>query len=146
MKKKLFVLITFVCGITGLKAQSVVDTLYYDKEWKGVMGAEFAQFRRITITPEDPNFPKKFKDYDIRENYLQSEGTFVSIDKYDDSKSVFTSLVTYYFPNGKVMSLVNYRNGKLDGASKTFNDSGVLLKDFYYKRICRSFIEKIEDI
>ncbi len=133
MQKKIFVLIAFVCGITSLKAQSVVDTLYYDKEWKGVMEAEFAQFCRITITPEDPNFPKRFKDYDIRENYLQSEGTFVSIDKYDDSKSVFTSLVTYYFPNGKVMSLANYNNGKLDGTSKTFNESGVLLKDFNYK-------------
>lgn len=133
MKKKVIVLCAFVCSLAGMKAQSVVDTLYYDKEWKGVMGAEFAQYYRVTIVPEDPNFPKKFKDYDIRENYLQSEGTFVSIDKYDDSKSVFTSLLTYYFPNGRIMSLANYNNGKLDGVSKTFNESGIMLKEFNYK-------------
>lgn len=138
MKKKMFILFTVMCGLTRMQAQSTIDTLYYDNEWKGVMSAEFANYYRITIIPDDPHFPKKFKDYDIRENYLQSEGAFVSIDKYDDSKSVFTSLITYYYPNGKVKSLVNYNNGKLYGRSKTFNESGVLLTDFNYKDNARN--------
>lgn len=134
MFKKLLVL----CAVTGLmifsaEAQSTIDTLYYDKEWKGVIGREFANYYRVTITPNDPNFPKKFKNYDIRENYLHSEGTFVSIDTYDDSKSVFTNLFTHYYPNGQIMSLTNYNNGLLDGEKKTFNESGVLLSELNYK-------------
>lgn len=132
--KKFLILCAVASSVNiSVQAQSTIDTLYYDKEWKGVMEAEFANYCRITITPDDPHFPKKFKDYDIRKNYLQSEGTFVSIDKYDDSKSVFTDLATQYFPNGQIMSLINYDNGQLNGVSKTFNESGALLTEFNYK-------------
>ncbi len=102
--KRNVILLAVVCGFSLLRAQStsIVDTLYYDKEWKGVMGMEFANYYRVTNTPKDPNFPKKFKDYNVRENYLYAEGDFISIDRYDDSKSIFTNLYTRYSQDGQV--------------------------------------------
>ena len=133
MKKNLLFLFAFVCSLSCLKAQSTIDTLYYDKDWKGVPEAEFATYHRITNTPADPNFPKKFKDINVRENYLHAEGSFISIDKYDESKSVYTSLYTNYFPNGQVKSTIEFKDGKLNGKIREYNESGVLLKEAYYK-------------
>lgn len=133
MKKYLVFLLAFACGLSSLKAQSTIDTLYYDKDWKGVPEAAFATYHRITNTPADPNFPKKFKDINVRENYLYAEGSFVSIDKYDDSKSLYTSLYTCYFPNGQVKFIANFEEGKLNGASKEYSESGELLKEANYK-------------
>ena len=73
MKKYLVFLLAFACGLPSLKAQSTIDTLYYDKDWKGVPEAAFATYHRITNTPADPNFPKKFKDINVRENYLYAD-------------------------------------------------------------------------
>ena len=132
MKKYLVFLFAFACGLQSLKAQSTIDTLYYDKDWKGVPEVAFATYHRITNTPADPNFPKKFKDINVREDYLYAEGSFISINKYDDSKSLYTSLYTCYFPNGQIKCTINFENGEFNGVTKEYSESGNLLKEANY--------------
>lgn len=132
--KRNVILLAVVCGFSLLRAQStsIVDTLYYDKEWKGVMGIEFANYYRVTNTPKDPNFPKKFKDYNVRENYLYAEGDFISIDRYDDSKSIFTNLYTRYSSSGQVMAMINYKSGMLNGLCTTYYPNGNIESEIMY--------------
>ena len=124
-----------------------LDTLYYDKDWKGVSSKAFASFFRVIDSNNDNGFKKNFRDYYIT-GELQSEGGYISIDKYDDSKSVFTGeWCTYYksgkteqkgfrnngidegefyayFENGLVKIHANYNNGKLNGLVTIFSEDG----------------------
>lgn len=100
-----------------------IDTLYYDNNWKGVESPQFASFMRIAYYPSDPNMPKKCKDYYIT-GELQGESNFISIDKYDDSKSVFDGDVKFYYKNGQLEEKLHYVNGKLDGELVEYYPNG----------------------
>ena len=89
------------------------------------------------------------RDYYIT-GELQAEVGYISIDKYDDSKSIFDGDDTRYYKNGKVEfkgyrnrgifegeftvyyenGLIcrhgNYRNGKVDGLLTNFSEQGDL--------------------
>ena len=82
-------------------AQNDTDTLYYDKEWKGVESKAFASFFRVIPKSGNPNFRKPMRDYYIT-GELQSEGYYLSVDKYDDRNSVFDGAFTNYYKSGKV--------------------------------------------
>ena len=86
MKKALTLLFIGVSMAIPAIGQSEIDTLYYDKDWKGVENKAFATYFRIIPTSTDSNFRKQFRDYYIT-GELQSEGGFITIDRYDDSKS-----------------------------------------------------------
>ena len=90
-----------------------VDTLYYDNNWKGVESKQFASFVRYASYAEDSNYKNRFRDYYIT-GELQAEGEFISIDKYDDKKSIFGFRKSYY-KNGNVESdcAVINGNGKI---------------------------------
>ena len=90
---------------------------------------------------------KHFRDYYIT-GELQSEGGYISIDKYDDSKSVFDGEwinyyksgkieqkgyrvkgiaegeYTAYYENGLVKMHANMKNGKINGILTQFNEQG----------------------
>ena len=124
-----------------------LDTLYYDKDWKGVSNKAFASFYRVIDSNNDNGFKKNFRDYYIT-GELQAEGGYVSIDKYDDSKSVFTGeWCTYYksgkterkgfrndgidegdfyeyYENGLVKFHANFNKGELNGIATTFSEDG----------------------
>ena len=74
-----------VCNL-NIFAQKV-DTLYYDNNWKGVETKQFASFIRYVSYAQDGNYRNKFRTY-FNTGELNSEGDFISIDKYDDSKSL----------------------------------------------------------
>lgn len=112
-------------------AQSAVDTLYYDKSWKGVQAKEFAAFYRIVPKSSDPNFRKIFRSYYIT-GELQAEGGYVTIDKYDDSKSVLADEVITYYKNGNQASKATYMNGKINGTYEEFTEDGAFGTKYNY--------------
>ena len=107
-------------------SQSVkIDTIYYDKDWKGVSSAAFASFYRIYDANDKSELKKHFRDYYIT-GELQSEGGYISIDKYDDSKSVFDGEWTNYFKSGKVEQK-GYRNrGIEEGEYTAYYENGLV--------------------
>lgn len=116
-------------GKTSVKSK--IDTVFYDKNWKGVGVKDFAEYYRVIyLPPLSSNEPKRFKDYYIT-GELQAEGCFVSIDKSDDSKSRFDGEVYGYFKNGLVQHRSNYKNGVRDGEHLYFTEDGLCVQDYY---------------
>ena len=97
-----------VCNL-NIFAQKV-DTLYYDNNWKGVETKQFASFIRYVSYAQDGNYRNKFRTY-FNTGELNSEGDFISIDKYDDSKSEFGAWKSYY-KNGKLQTDWDVVDGK----------------------------------
>ena len=76
------------------------QTYYYDKNWKGVEREEFAEYKRVLSPSSDKShFANKYRDYYIT-GEKQGEGEYISIDRYDDAKSVFDGEQTAFFKNG----------------------------------------------
>jgi antitoxin component YwqK of YwqJK toxin-antitoxin module len=98
------------------------ETIYYDKDWKVVSNRALAVFYREANYSE-----KKFKDYFIT-GELQATGGFISIDKVDDSNSVFDGEVVSYFKNGFMVKKSNFVNGKLSGLVTEFLENGNYLQ------------------
>lgn len=107
-------------------SQSVkLDTIYYDKDWKGVSSAAFASFFRIYDANDKSELKKHFRDYYIT-GELQSEGGYISIDKYDDSKSVFDGEWTNYFKSGKVEQKGYRKRGIEEGEYTAYYENGLV--------------------
>ena len=126
MKKSIVtaVLVQFVAILSY--SQSVkLDTIYYDKNWKGVSNAAFAAFYRVYDANDKSELRKPFRDYYIS-GELQSEGGYISFDKYDDSKSVFDGEWINYFKSGKVEQK-GYRNrGIEEGEYTAYYENGLV--------------------
>ena len=105
--------------------QSKIDTLYYDKDWKGVENKAFATYYRIIPTSSDSNYRKQYRDYYIT-GELQSEGGYITIDKYDDSKSIFDGEFTNYYKSGKIEQKGNRINGKQEGEYTVYKEDGLV--------------------
>lgn len=128
---------------------SSLDTLYYDKEWKGVSNKAFASFYRVLDLSDKSTVKKHFRDYYIT-GELQSEGGYISIDPADDKNSFFDGEwikyyksgnveqkgfrvngieqgeYTAYYENGLIKTHVTMLNGKANGILTQFNeDSGM---------------------
>jgi antitoxin component YwqK of YwqJK toxin-antitoxin module len=105
----------------GLK----LDTIYYDKDWKGVSCAAFATFYRVYDANDKSELKKHFRDYYIT-GELQSEGAYISIDKFDDSKSVFDGEWTNYYKNGKVEQKGYRKRGIEEGEYTAYYENGLV--------------------
>jgi hypothetical protein len=106
-------------------AQERIDTIYYDKDWKGVSNREAAAFYRIAVYPVNTNYKKHLRDYFIT-GELQGTGGFISVNRSDDSKSVFDGETFSYFKNGNIESKRVYQNGKLHGEYCVYFEDGHL--------------------
>ena len=112
-------------------AQDRTDTIYYDKNWKGVSNPNFADFYRIAEYPANNNYKKQFHDYYIT-GELQARGEFISIDKYDDTRSVFDGELDGYFKNGQIENVRNFQNGKLNGDFCFYTEDGLVIQKGSY--------------
>ena len=128
---RLFLLSFFTILISDIRA-SVMDTLYYDKNWKGVESAFDAEYLRIISIPNDAKMPKSFKDF-YSSGELQSKGYFISIDKYDDSNSVFDGEVESYYKSGSLKSKVVFKDGVKIGSSFQYSEDGSLKIQYLYE-------------
>lgn len=123
--KKLLVFSLWLLGANSLFAQSKQDTLFYDKNWKGVESKSFASYYRILSGNANSNFGKRFRDYYVT-GELQAEGSYISIDKYDDSKSVMDGECTTYYKSGQIEVKRNMRNGSLEGEYTIYYENGLI--------------------
>lgn len=153
MRNLLLIFLAFICSFSCF-AEAKLDTLYYDKNWKGVELPQFATFYRIYTEKTDSTFQNMYRDYYIT-GELQSEGSFISIDKYDDSRSIFDGeYVCYYksgnieqkgykvkgveqgeyikyFEDGNMMMRANLLDGKLHGLYTEFTTEGLCFQQEY---------------
>lgn len=125
MKKRsfLFFLIIHYCIISLGQVEKTV--FYYDSDWNGVADSSFATYKRCLIVPKDTMFKKRVMDYYIT-GELQGEGSFISIDKYDDKKSIFDGKCFTYFKNGKKNTEGNYKDGLLNGDFIVYFEDGTI--------------------
>ena len=131
MRKLILMCSWLICFFDIAFSQSKIDTLYYDKDWKGCEQT-FAAYRRVYSIPSDSNLTKRFRDYYIT-GELRADGEYVSIDKYDDSKSVFNGAFVYYYKSGKVERKGYTNRGKLDGEYTQYNEDGLISSHIHYK-------------
>lgn len=126
MKLRLFILVLVCLGTsTFLKAQQHrLDTVYYDKEWKGVNIPVFASFYRI-YDSSDTSIPKRCKTFYIS-GELYSDAAFISLDKKDDNNTVFDGRTVIYYPNGNIKYIIDYSNGVYDGLYEYYYENGKL--------------------
>lgn len=112
--------------------QVKTDTLYYDKNWKGVESKHFATYFRVIANSENNSFQKRFRDFYIT-GELQSEGGYISIDKYDDSQSIFDGEWINYYKSGKVEQKGHRIKGKQEGEYIRYKEDGLILLHAYFK-------------
>ena len=124
--KRLFFM-SFTIGhfIASAYGQTETITYYYDSEWKGVADSTYATYKRHLIIPKDTMFKKQVLDFYIT-GERQGEGSFISIDKYDNEKSVFDGKCITYYKNGKKKSECTYINGILEGDMTTYFETGAV--------------------
>lgn len=127
IERKLIALSIFVLVSHFSYGQEKIDTIYYDKDWKGVSNRAFADFYRIAIYPADVNYKKQCRDYFIS-GELQGSGGFISIDKFDDSKSVWDGEFVTYFKNGRIASKITWQNSKPNGDFCDYSEDGLIKK------------------
>ena len=106
-----------------------VDTIYYNKNWKVTTNKAFANYYRYALYPVNPSMTKEFKTYYMDGN-LQSEGSFLELDKNDDANSKFVDAFVSYYKDGKVEEKKNFVDGKLEGEYTTYYNNGNINKHF----------------
>lgn len=132
MRKKIITLIGGLSVAISSMGQVKTDTLYYDKNWKGVESKVFATYFRVIMNPENSTFRKQFRDFYIT-GELQSEGGYISIDKYDDSQSVFDGEWINYYKSGKIEQKGYRIKGKQEGEYTRYKEDGLVLLHAYFK-------------
>ena len=107
-------------------SQSVkLDTIYYDKDWKGVSSPVFATYYRVIEVKDNPTARGAVRDYFIT-GELQAEGGYISIDRDDDRKSVFDGEMTMYYKTGKIEAKKNCNRGIDEGEYTTYYENGLV--------------------
>ena len=144
--KKLLVFSIWLLGASSLFAQSKQDTLFYDKNWKGVESKAFASYYRILSGNKNSNFGKRFRDYYVT-GELQAEGGYISIDKYDDAKSVMDGECVTYYKSGEIEVKRNMLNGQENGEKTIYYKNGLIsfhcmMKNGKFNGILTLFDEK----
>jgi len=143
---RIIALILFAMLSFSSYGQEKIDTIYYDKDWKGVTNRAFADFYRIAVYPDNNLYKKQFRDYYIT-GELQASGGFISIDEIDDSKSIFDGECINYFKNGKVASRKTVRNGKINGEFCEYSEDGLFKRKgtFAEDELSGLYTEFLED-
>lgn len=117
---------TFVLFALAVPLLSVAQTYYYDKNWKGVDREDFAAYKRLLApAPDSLHYANKYLDFYIT-GEKQGEGEYITIDRYDDSKSVFDGEQISYYKNGNIASKFFIKNGKQIGNFEMNYENGLL--------------------
>lgn len=116
--KNLLIIYFSLIAVVGYSQQ--VDTVYFDRNWKGVPNKLFADNYVVTLADDGTNM---FRTFHIDGTPL-ARGFYTSIDKQDYSKSVFDGECIEYYPNGNFRSLRHYENGDLNGLQADYYDNG----------------------
>lgn len=128
MKYSVISITLFLLSLSANGQISKIDTLYYDKEWKGVPIKELADYYRVAFYPADSQQPKRFRDFYIT-GELAGDGFFISIDKDDATGSVYDGEMNSYFKNGKKSRCYHYKEGIEDGTLTDYYENGLVASE-----------------
>lgn len=134
MKNLSYLILLFIVYLSAQIAKADVaplDTIYYDKDWKGVNGPHFATYYRVIEVNPDSNCQKKFRDYYLT-GELQSEGGYITLDRYDDSKSVMDGEYITYYKSGAIQNKGKRMYGKREGEHFYFHENGSIIERAYF--------------
>ncbi|WP_293668283.1 hypothetical protein [uncultured Parabacteroides sp.] len=133
--KRLLLLLVCILGVFSVYSQEStdVDTVYFDKDWKGVSSPKFASYYRVIEKNSDLKAPKHYRDYFLT-GELQSEGLCLTMDKNDDRNSVFDGEFTIYYKNGKVKEKGNRIRGISDGEYTVYYENGLIATHADFKK------------
>lgn len=109
----------------GESFAQVKDTLYYNKEWKGVETKREAEYYRI-VTFNSNGIPKgEILDY-YKSGELQAKSESAkSINRFDDSKSIFVGKSIIYYKSGQIEEEYTHNaEGKVIGNYNDYYKSG----------------------
>lgn len=132
MKSFICLLISVLFTAISVSAQIEPDTIYYDKDWKGVEFKSFATYYRIIPKITNTETRKQYRDFYIT-GELQSEGEYISIDTLDDSRSMFNGECFNYYKSGQIAEKLTYINGIRNGEYIKYNENGLILINTTYK-------------
>lgn len=121
-----------VVPVAPPEPQDRLDTIYYNKNWKVCRNKAFASYYRLALYPADTTMAKEFRTY-YMSGELQGEGTFLMLDKDDDTRSLFSGAMTTYFKNGKPEEQKTYKDGKLDDEYTAFYANGLVREHLFLK-------------
>ena len=117
MKKIFTICFLFIASIGYCQK---IDTLYFDKNLKGVSNKLFADGYVVTISDETSNM---FRAFTI-DGKPFARGSYISINKQDYTQSVFDGECIDYYANGKTKSVCNYVKGIKNGTQTDFDENG----------------------
>jgi antitoxin component YwqK of YwqJK toxin-antitoxin module len=131
-------LFQLICGVCYSQKVNInttkvkLDTIYYDKDWKVVSNVAFASFFRVYDANDKSELRKPFRDYYIT-GELQSEGGYISIDKYNDFKFIFDGELINYYKNGQVEMKAYLNRGIFEGEYTLNYENGLICRHGTYK-------------
>lgn len=121
--KKLIVFLFAIVNLTSFSApKEVLDTVYYDNNWKGC-SRTFAHYYRVMTIPSDDNPRKQMRDFFIT-GEIAGEAKYISIDRDDDSRSIFDGEYITYYKSGAIKHQSNWMNSHRIGDSYDFYENG----------------------
>ena len=101
------------------------ERTYFDENWDKTTKENMEYYRETTAKGKLTLIKDFYKNGTLQMEGLASDTT--------PSNEVFDGKVTWYTPEGKVMSVVTYSNGKQVGISQTYDATGRLIEDVVYK-------------
>lgn len=134
MRRFFFIMVLIPLFVSyGYSQKIKLDTLYYDKDWKGVSNASFATYYRVYDSKDKSDLRKHFRDYYIT-GELQAEGGYIRIDKVDDSKSIFDGDYVTYYKSGKVEQKGHRDKGIGEGEYTAYYENGLVKMHTFLKK------------
>lgn len=111
-----------VCFSTLFSQQKI----YFDKDWNVTTLSKMVYYREIK---------KNGNLYQIKDFYkngqLQMEGSSTNS---DPNNEVFQGKVTWYFENGKIQKIAEFKDGEQVGTEKEYDEEGRIITDLAYDK------------
>lgn len=101
------------------------EKTYFDENWEKTTKENMEYYRETSSKGKLTLIKDFYKNGTLQMEGLASDTT--------PSSEVFDGKVTWYTPEGKVMSIVTYSKGKQIGLSQSYDAKGRLIEDMIYK-------------
>ncbi|MEJ5105407.1 membrane-binding protein [Chryseobacterium sp. MYb328] len=101
------------------------EKTYFDENWEKTTKENMEYYRETSPKGKLTLIKDFYKNGKLQMEGLASDTT--------PSNEVFDGKVTWYTPEGKIMSVVTYSNGKQVGVSQSYDTTGRLMEDMVYK-------------
>lgn len=134
MKRTLILSVIGILAAVCASGQTKIDTLYYDKDGRGINKEDkiVASYYRITAAPSDSTHPKKCWDYYVTGEPM-AESDFIKVDKNDDANTILNGEYISYYKSGGTMEKCSRADGLLNGEYYKYDETGLILEHGFYK-------------